>query len=147
MSEIYQPPSSELEDSHFSLLAELKKEQSYVIGIIAGFFSALGTLLLLEVVGGRVIALTFIIPAFVSGFTIKYLARPFTKKLRFTCAVVAAVPVFLVFFLGMNEAVNIFSIFIPLLNLLICYAISRRSLSYEQERVLYRLRHGRTKNN
>lgn len=87
---------------------------------------------------GRAPLLVFVLPAFFAGLAVRYIGRSLSIACRLLCSFLAGGITFAA--LAMS-GISIASIAVAFLGTLACLAICRRSLTYEQEKALYRLRH------
>ncbi|WHI46723.1 hypothetical protein [Microbulbifer sp. VAAF005] len=143
MSDIYKAPKSELNTSKYhSLIERLLKEQSMPLAIFAVLLGTLGTLVLLSFARGIIPLYVYVIPGFIAGILVKFMGRPVTASYRVIPGLLSGVIVSIWVSLG---GISIYTFLLPLLNILCCLAVSRRRLNYEEEKALYKYRHGLVK--
>ncbi|QFT55249.1 hypothetical protein [Microbulbifer sp. THAF38] len=140
MNENYKSPKSDLEVSpSHALISRLLKEQSLLLSLFAVLLGALGTLIALSFARGIIPLYVYVIPGFVAGILVKFMGRPVTVKYRLIPGLFCGLIVSLWVSLG---GISIYTFLLPLLNVLCCLAVSRRRLSYDEERALYKFRNG-----
>lgn len=136
-NDTYKPPESDLETDNPEIIRyrKLVKEQHPLIGGVAACFTSFLTLLALSFASGVVPGFVFVLPGLVAGLVLKFVGRVFTDLPRVIAALFVAAVVGIEFYL--REALWL-SIFLSFLNFVICFAVSRRLLTHEEEKVLYR---------
>ncbi|WP_193164355.1 hypothetical protein [Microbulbifer hainanensis] len=139
MDDLFKPPESNLEiDREQRVLEKLAREESYLISLIAAAVATVVGILFLADFANRVPLLVFLLPALFAGFATKFLGRPVGLGCRFAASLACGS---ILFFALSHEGANAMSLSVAFLGILVCLAVSRRSLSLEQERALYRRRH------
>lgn len=143
---VYATPTSDLEPEYaceYQILARLKRQQSFLLCV---FFALVIPPFIFWAIWAsgfpRIPMFAFLIPSVVAGFTIKFLARPFSMVARIIPSLIVAGIVALAFTL---QQITVYSFFMPFFSFLICLAVSRRMLSFEEEAVLYKVRLGKLK--
>ncbi len=132
---MYKTPKSELEVNNLEhQYLELKMQQRPVLGFTTAILLSIVTLALLSLESGRVPGIIFFLPGVAAGLGLKLIGRPISEIHRVIPSIFVGLLVFL-YFLGNGL---LLTYIMPLLNLGCCYAISRRTLNYEQECILYK---------
>lgn len=140
MNDVYKSPESNLEvDKYQSLVIKLLKEQSIILALLSAVFGTVAMLVALSLAPGIVPLFVFVLPGLVSGILIKLLGRPIKLVYRFVPSLICGVIVLVWFSL---DGVTIHTVLLPFLNILACLAISRRNLNYEEEKAIYKYKHG-----
>ncbi|WNZ54691.1 hypothetical protein QT397_17595 [Microbulbifer sp. MKSA007] len=143
MNDIYKAPKSELNTSKYhSLIERLLKEQSMPLSIFAVLLGTFSTLVLLSFARSIIPLYVYVIPGFIAGILVKFMGRPVTASYRVIPGLLSGVIVSIWVSLG---GISIYIFLLPLLNILCCLAVSRRRLNYEEEKALYKYRHGLVK--
>lgn len=144
---IYSTPAAALEESPSTeqiILSKLKKQQSIGLGVVVATVMTLVNFYGVEFLRnyGSIPMLCLLMPAAITGFMIKVIARPYTMTAR----IVPTLSLVLMTAAHFNwSPPSIPSIFVPLLSGFICLAASRRFLDPNQEAVLYKVRLGKLK--
>lgn len=137
--DVYSTPKSELEiDKYQSIVDKLSREESYILSIFAAVLGTVLGILVLANIPGRAPLLVFALPAFLAGLAVRYIGRPISIGCRVLCSLLAGGITFAALAVS---GITIASITVGFLGSLACLAVCRRSLTYEQEKALYRLRH------
>ncbi len=140
----YSTPQANLEndDEKIVILRRLIKEQS-IIGVVVGTFLGLVpslALMMLIATQGYIPIITWLIPGIAAGLFVKFCGRPFDSSLRIIPGAVTLLLIATIFF---AMGVNPFYYLLAIVNGLIASAISRRTLTLDEERVLYAYKYGK----
>lgn len=147
MKNIYQPPESDLDNinslsakeqalvEEAQALQQLYQEQRIVSTPINALFVTAFVLILMLMVEGHAPMLVFLLPAFICGAVIKYWGRLLDLKHRVISSLVVALVVY--FGLDMVSFNAVWLAVLAWLNFLVCLAMSRRPLSFDQEKLLF----------
>lgn len=136
---IYNAPKSDLKiDENQFVVDDLGREESYILSIFSAVMATVLGIFLLANIPGRAPLFVYLLPALFSGIAVKYIGRPISILCRVICGIVTGAIAFAV--LAFN-GVTFSSIAIGFLSILVCLALNRRNLTYEQEKALYRIRH------
>jgi hypothetical protein len=147
MTDIYESPKSNLivsepADSIVSeveALRELLKEENGISSTINSLLFTILSIIPFAMPQVSVPPLIMLFPAFVVGFIIKYSGCLIKLKYRLVSSLISAS---LIFFILAFENVLI-AIGIATINFFICLVLSKRPLSPEQDRILYRWKIGK----
>lgn len=113
---------------------QLIAEQRVILTPISVFLVTTFVCLAILVLSQGAPVLVFIMPSIISGALVKYLGRLIEMKHRVISSVMVAVVVLI--FLSAGNPVWVFVV--ASLNFMVCLGLSRRPLSYDQEKLVFR---------
>ena len=135
----YQAPQADVTcvSREEEIVAQLRRQQSVVGAILAGFIAPVFGMVVLQVLAGARVfpALVFVIPGLLSGVAIRLIARPFQVRVVLigaafaTCSVIAYL---------LLSGTTVFALGVGILGCGGAVLIGQRSLTMEQEAALLR---------
>ena len=142
--DIYKTPKSDLEkgralteeEKQIDVLTAVLKQQNIGMGILLGSMGAAASMLALALSierGSYTLLLVFLMPALVGGLCVRLFGRLVLTSYRLISSVCIAAVIFV---LLAYEQISVFAIVISSMSVLVCMAVSRRTLTPDQELAL-----------